>query len=102
MDNEKLFYVIKNTLHRKFNELEVFESNDVNDIYLHYKNEEYSQIRINKEFGNVHYYYAYKDKICKMIPMANPYFAIVLIRWIEDKFQTKVNETRLDFQKKFK
>lgn len=92
MDNEKLYDVIKNTLYGKFNELEEIEHNDDNYVYLRYKNDDYSQILIDKKMGEVYYYSGFRNNILKLIPMEKLEFETLLSRWIKDTFQIKVND----------
>ncbi len=91
MDKQKFYAGIKNIIYRKFNELEEIERDKGNYVYLRYKNEEFTQILIEKKSGNVHYSYRVADKIYKMIRLERADFEVLLSTWVEDTFQIKVN-----------
>ena len=93
MSKEEYYSKIKRFVYRKFEDLEVVKSNDGNNIYLHYKNEEYAQILAEKKSGELIYHYSFANKIIKPIPMAMLDFEILLKRWVEDTFQIKVINT---------
>lgn len=98
MNKDKFYVVIKNTIHRKFNELEVVERNETHDLYLHYNNKEYAEIKVEKKSGKIFYHYKFRDKLIKLIPMEHEDFEILLMRWIEDNFQIKVNNARQSYE----
>jgi hypothetical protein len=91
MSKEEYYNKIKRFVYKRFNELEVFESTDGKKILLHYKNNDYANILIKKEFGNVYYHYEFKDKFCKLIRLKKVDFEILLGRWVEDTFQMEVS-----------
>ena len=93
MSKEKYYNKIKRFVYRKFEDLEVAERNDGNDLYLHYKNKQYGEILIKKISGEVYYDYEFKDKFFKIINLEKVDFEILLGRWVEDTFQMKVNHT---------
>lgn len=90
MRKEQYYNSIKRFVYRKFDELKVFQSNDGNVLYLHYKNDDDVQIRIYKNTRTVNCYFGFKIKIAKVISLNDADFEILLSRWIEDKFQIKV------------
>ena len=92
MSKEKYYNKIKRYIYRKFEELEVFESSDGNEIYLYYKGEKYAEIRAKRNVGELIYYYGFSTKIIKPIPIENRDFEILLRVFIEDTFQMKVND----------
>lgn len=87
----KFYNAIKKTMYRKFNELDVVERNDGDDLYLHYKDEEYAQILIEKKSGHIYYFYGLSAKFFKIIRIGMTDFEVLLSTWVEDTFQTKVN-----------
>jgi hypothetical protein len=95
MSKEEYYSKIKRFVYRKFDELEVTERNKRNDLYLHYKNNEYAEILIKKKSGEVYYNYNYElsDKFFMTINLEKVDFEILLGRWVEDTFQMKVNHT---------
>jgi len=93
MSKEKYYNKIKRFVYRKFEDLEVAERNDGNDLYLHYKNKQYGEILIKKISGEVYYNYEFNDKFFKIINLEKVDFEILLGRWVEDTFQMKVNHT---------
>lgn len=93
MCKEKFYARIKHTIYRKFNELELVERNDGNDLHFRYKDEEYPEIRVEKKPGELYYYTKFKDKITKQIPMSEDDFEVILNRWAEDKFKMKFKDT---------
>ena len=94
MSKEEYYSKIKKFVYRRFEELEVVKSNDGNNIYLHYKNEEYAQILAEKKSGELIYHYSFANKIIKPIPMAMHDFEILLKRWVEETFKMKVSRTK--------
>jgi hypothetical protein len=90
MSKDRLYKGIKNIIYREIDSLQVSERNDGIYVYLHYKNPDRAQIVIEKNSGWVFYYYRFKDKIFKKIPLENRDFEILLEQWVEDKFQIKV------------
>lgn len=93
MSKEEHYNKIKDWVYGKFDNLEVIESEYGDNIHLQYKNDKYAQIRIVKQSGSVYYYYKFGEKICNMIRFDKVDFEILLSRWVEEKFQMKVNET---------
>ena len=93
MSKEEYYSKIKRFVYRKFDELEVTERNKRNDLYLHYKNNEYAEILIKKKSGEVYYNYEFRDKICKLIRLKKVDFEILLSKWVEDTFQIKMIST---------
>ena len=92
MNKEKFYTGIKNTMYRKFNELEEIEHNDDNYVYLRYKNDDYYQILIDKKMGEVYYYIGFRNNILKLISMEKLDFEVLLSRWVKDTFKMKVND----------
>lgn len=90
MNKENYYNKIKKYIYRKFEELEVAERNDGNDLYLHYKNKQYCEIRLKKKLGELNYYYAFREKVIKLIPMEKRDFEIILSGWVEDTFKIKL------------
>ena len=90
MSKEKYYNKIKRYIYRKFEELEVFESNDGNYLYLRYKHAEFAKIVVNKSLLKVSYYTGFRDKINKIVPLEKRDFEILLKRWIKDTFQMKM------------
>lgn len=99
MNKEKFYTGIKNTMYRKFNELEVVKSNDGNYIYLKYKNDGYAQVVIYKELGLVNYYCGFIGKFFKLFPMTRPDFEVLLSRWVKDTFKIKMKNASIAWRK---
>ena len=97
MNKEKFYTRIKKTMYRKFNKLQVIDLRNGNDVYLRYIHDDNVQVLIKKKYGYVYYYYGFKIKIIKHIPMNQLDFEILLSQWIEEKFEIKVN----DIQKQY-
>ena len=97
MSKEKYYNKIKRFVYRKFDELEVFESDNGNNIYLRYKNEEDAKVRIEKNSGIVYYNYKFREKTLKLIPFEYTDFQIFLSRWVENTFQMKVKHTLMKY-----
>ena len=91
MSKEEYYSKIKKVIYRKFNELEVIERDNGNDIYLRYKNDDYAKILVKRNSGEVIYCYRFRSKILKPIPIEKRDFEILLSRWAEDKFKIKAN-----------
>lgn len=99
MDKEKFYTGIKNTLYRKFNNLE--EIDQVNYLFLRYKNEEYAEIVVDKKSGEVYYYYnGFCGKIYDIIPLERLDFEALLGRWVEDTFKIKVEHVGIDYYRR--
>lgn len=93
MDNEQYYNRIKRFVYGKFDELEVIELSEGNDLYLRYKDQEHAEIRIIKKVGIVYYSYKFSDKLKKYIRLERSDFVILLKRWVEETFQIKVYKT---------
>ena len=93
MNKEKLYGGIKNTLYRRFDKLKVVERNSGAELYLRYNQDKHAEIVIKKRSCNVYYYYGFKSKLNKLLPIEDGDFEILLIRWIEEKFKMKVHDT---------
>lgn len=92
MCKKKFYAGIKRTIYRRFEKLEIVEQDNGNDIYLMYKNDGNIQVLIKKNYGNIYYYYGYKIKILRLIPMGQLEFELLLSRWVEERFEMKVND----------
>ena len=95
MNKEQYYNKIKKFVSRRFDELEVTERNKRNDLYLHYKNNEYAEILIKKKSGEVYYNHEFKYKFFKTIRLEKVDFEILLGKWVEDTFKMKVINTYL-------
>ena len=93
MSKEEYYTKIKRHVYRKFDELEVSKRNDGNDIFLHYNNDEYAKILIQKNSGYVYYYSGFRNKIINPITLKIVDFEILLKQWVEDTFKMKVIDT---------
>ena len=93
MSKEEYYSKIKKFVYRRFDELEVFESNDRDILYLCYKNGDSAQIKINKNSLKVYYSYRLSNKIYKTISLKETDFEILLKRWVEETFKIKVINT---------
>ncbi len=91
MDKEQYYNRIKKWVYGKFDELEVIKRKKGSNVYLRYKNGEYTQVEIDKKFGYVYYYYEFSEKICKHLRIEKHDFEILLKRWVEETFQMKVD-----------
>ena len=99
MNKEKFYTGIKNTMYRKFNELNVVISNDGNYIYLKYKNDGYAQVVIYKELGYVYCYSGIIEKFFKLFPMTRADFEVLLSRWVKDTFKVKIKNFSIAWRK---
>lgn len=93
MNKEKLYGGIKNILYRRFEKLKVVERDNGTVIYLRYNQGKHAEIVIKKRSCNVYYYYGFKSKLNKILPIEDTDFEVLLTRWIEERFQMKVNDT---------
>ena len=101
MSKEEYYSKIKRFVYKRFNELEVIDRDNGNILYLRYKNEEYAQIKIDKNSGRVFYYKGFRDKINKIFRLEEIDFNILLKKWVEDTFQIKAintSTTRIGYQ----
>ena len=93
MSKEEYYNSIKNWVYNKFDDLEVIEFSEGNDLYLRYKNQEHAEIRIIKKVGIVYYSYKFSDKLRKYIRLERADFEILLKRWVKETFQIEVYKT---------
>ena len=92
IDNKKLYNAIKRWIYRKLDELEPIEMLQPNTIFLGYKNDNKTQLKIAKTSGFVLYSRYFLNEIRKYISIKRDDFEIFLRCWVKDRYQMDVNE----------